>query len=148
MNFNELIETAKQTAGRRGKAFTDLKREAPEILRQYAETMKSIGYSGSNFKGKLFHDQCEFRCYSSHKKEAWLYFDFNEMKLIEATDEERTSDGEFQNVYDGKEYDLNFTENTHGPSLLQMLETLPARIAACIEKSERQSERAERILIK
>jgi hypothetical protein len=138
-NFNELTDNAAKVADARTKAYTELKKAAPEYFRQFAEAMKNLGYVNTYFRGKLFHDQATFNEFGEYDNNtgASLVFDFREMKFQEATDEKMNGKtGNLEDVYDGGYYELDFSSNTYGKKLLEILKSLPARLKTCTEKAE------------
>ena len=147
MTFDEIIENAKETAGKRSKAFTDLKKAAPFILVQYASAMLALGFKDTKFKYKLFHDQAEYNVHSAGR-ESWIKLDFASMKLIEATEEQMDMYGEPADVYDGHEYLLDFSENTNGLALLGILESLPQKIEKCVKIVSSNIKDIENVLAK
>lgn len=148
-NFNELIENAANVADARTKAYAELKKAAPEYFRQFAKAMKALGYANTHFRGKLFHDQATFNEVGEYENNtgASLVFDFKDMRFRESTDEEMDGKtGKFEDVYDGKYYELDFTSNTFGKKLLEMLKSLPARLEACTQKAQAEIESVNEIL--
>lgn len=151
MNFNKLTESAAIAADARTKAYSELKKAAPDYFRQFAEAMKNLGYVNTYFRGKLFHDQATFNEAGEYDNNtgASLVFDFKEMRFQEATDEEMNGKtGNFEDVYDGKYYELDFSSNTYGKMLLQILSSLPSKLQNCIAKVENESKNVNEFLTK
>ena len=147
MTFDEIIENAKETAGKRSKAFTDLKKAAPFILVQYASAMLALGFKNTKFKWKLFHDQAQYGI-DPTCREGSLMFDFASMKLIEATEQRMDMYDEPIEVYNGHAYSLDFSENTEGLVLLRILESLQNKIEKCVAIVQSNIKDIENVLAK
>lgn len=144
-NFEELLNDAAKTADARTKAFRDLRAAAPGILTKYATAMLALGYQSTRFSNRLFVDQRQFATGLDDAQSA-IRFSFKDLTFTEATDFKPVSADEWDYVFNGDVYPLDFTRNTVSRELLKVLQALPNNLARCTEAAKKQTAEVDNIL--